>query len=432
MNKTPLTGSFQPLDLSPWGKVPNCLIAFGAATCLAGLGVDLSLRKSLSQFGYSWLLAFMFWLSIVLGALFLVMMHHLFDAAWSVPLRRFCEHVTCLVFPWMVLFFVPVALLAPRIYRWMRIDPRLDHSLRAKWPLFTLPSFYGCAALCFVVWWLLASRLRFWSLKQDDNGAAHCTYRMRIHSAWGIVAYAFTLTLGAIMWMKALQYRWYSTMYGVYYFAGCAWVGYAAAYLISVVLDRQGLLHETMGDQQYYFLGSLLFAFTVFSAYIHFGQYFVIWNGNLPEETFWYVLREKGTWFAIGMVLVFGHFLAPFLALLRIDVKLVFKFMVPLCLWVGLMQYADLAFNISPVLHPNGFPWRWLWLDAGCIAFMGGVLAKAFLRDLRRYPLLPLKDPRLSEALGLYVVPVPGMSPPASAPQTTSGITLDAGEAIDQ
>ncbi|MGO9200633.1 MAG: hypothetical protein ACLQM8_08835 [Limisphaerales bacterium] len=399
-----------PLDLSKWRRVPDWLIAAGAAVSLLGLCVDLSGRHALSQFGYSWLLAFMFWLSLVLGALFLVMMHHLFDAAWSVPIRRFCEHLACLVFPWMVVLFIPVALLAPRIYTWMNIDPRLDHDLQAKWPLFTMPLFYMSAAVCLAVWWLLASRLRSWSLKQDQDGSARCTYRMRAHSAWGIVAYSFTLTLGAIMWMKALQYQWYSTMYGVYYFAGCVWVAFAAAYMIALILDRQGLLHEAMGFEQYYFLGSLLFAFTVFSAYIHFGQYFVIWNGNIPEETFWYVLREKGTWFAIGLVLVFGHFLVPFLALLRIDVKLIFRFMVPLCVWIGLMQYADLAFNITPVLHPNGFPLRWLWLDAGCVAFMGGVLAKAFLRDLSRHPFFPPRDPRLSEALGLYIVPVPGQA----------------------
>jgi len=307
----------------------------------------------------------------------------------------------------MTLFFVPVALLAPRIYTWMKADHRLEYDVQAKWPLFTLPMFYLTAALCFAVWWFLANRLRFWSLKQDLDGSSQCTYKMRAHSGWGIVAYAFTLTLGAIMWMKALQYQWYSTMYGVYYFAGSVWVAYAAAYIIAMVLDRQGLLHETMGFEQYYFLGSLLFAFTVFSAYIHFGQYFVIWNGNIPEETFWYVLREKGTWFGIGLVLVFGHFLVPFLALLRFDVKLAFKFMVPLCVSVALMQYFDLAFNVTPVLHPNGFPLRWVWLDAGCISFMGGLMAKAFLRDLYRYHRLPVKDPRLSEALGRYVVPVP-------------------------
>ena len=214
--------------------------------------------------------------------------------------------------------------------------------------------------------------------------------------------FGFTLTLAAIMWMKALQYQWYSTMYGVYYFAGCVWVALAAAYVIAMVLDRQGLIRDTMGAEQYYFLGSLLFAFTVFSAYIHFSQYFVIWNANMPEETFWYVLREKGSWWAVGLILVFGHFLVPFLALLRIDVKLVFRFMVPLCAWIGLMQYVDLSFNIMPVLHPDGFPLQWVWLDAGCLALMGGVLAKVFLRDLNRYPAYPVKDPRLAEAMGLY------------------------------
>ncbi len=391
-----------------WRSLPNLFLGGGAAICLLGLAVDFTLHHGLRQFGYSWLLAFMFWLSLVLGALFLVMMHHLFDAAWSVPIRRFCEHIACLVFPWMLILFVPIALLAPRIYGWVEATAHPDHSLQAKWPLFTLPAFYLASAVCFAVWGFLAARLRFWSLKQDQEGSARCTRRMRAHSAWGIVAYAFTLTLAAILWMKALQYHWYSTMYGVYFFAGCAWVALAAAYIIAAALDRQGLLHETMQAEQYYFLGSLLLAFTVFAAYIHFGQYFVIWNGNIPEETFWYVLRERGSWFAVGLVLVFGHFLVPFLALLRIDAKLIFKYMLPLCAWIGLMQYVDLAFNISPVLHPDGFPWRWAWLDAGCIAFIGGLLAKVFLRDLHRASPFPLRDPRLSESLGLYLVPVPG------------------------
>ncbi len=180
------------------------------------------------------------------------------------------------------------------------------------------------------------------------------------------------------------------------------WVAYAGAYVIAMILDRLGMIRDTMGPEQYYFLGSLLFAFTVFSAYIHFGQYFVIWNANMPDETFWYVLREKGSWWSVGLILVFGHFAVPFLALLRIDVKLVFRFMVPLCAWVVLMQYIDLSFNVMPALHPNGVGLSWIWLDAGCLALMGGVLAKAFLRDLNRYPAYPIKDPRLAEAMGLY------------------------------
>ncbi|MEI8042308.1 MAG: hypothetical protein WCL11_12935 [Verrucomicrobiota bacterium] len=385
-----------PLDLNKWSKVPNLLIGGGLALCLLG-GI-----LNLKQFGYSWLLAFMFYLALVLGSMFLVMMHHLFDAGWSVGIRRFCEHLACLAFPWMALFFIPVALLAPRIYHWMSIDPAHDHELAAKWPLLTKPGFYVISVLCFGVWALLSSRLRFWSLKQDQDGSAYCTRRLRFHSSWGIAAFAITLTLGAIMWMKALHHQWFSTMYGVYYFAGCVWMSIAVAYVIAMILDRQGLISETMGPEQYYYLGSLLFAFTVFSAYIHFSQYFVIWNANMPEETFWYVLREKGTWFAVGLILIFGHFLVPFLSLLRIDVKVVFRFMLPLCCWIGLMEYVDLAFNIMPALHPDGFALRWIWLDAGCLALMGGVLAKAFVRDVQRHPPYPVKDPRLAEAMGLY------------------------------
>ena len=193
----------------------------------------------------------------------------------------------------------------------MTADPHADHALHAKQPLFTGRDSTSCPAFCFLVWWLLSRRLRYWSLQQDVTGAAKPTYRMRFYSAIGIFLFAITLTLGAMMWMKSMQYQWFSTMYGVYYFAGSVWMTLATVYLITMVLDRQGVLTETLHEHQYYFLGSLLFAFTVFYAYIHFSQYFIIWNGNMPEETFWYVVREKGTWWYMGMVIIFGHFLYP-------------------------------------------------------------------------------------------------------------------------
>src|ERR1019366_4268262 len=224
MSATPNPGSQSSLEFSRWRNVPGYLIGGGLLLCLIGALVDLR------QFGYSWLLAFMFYLSLVLGAAFLVMMHHLFDASWSVGIRRLCEHLACLVFPWMALFFLPIALLAPKIYPWMSLNPAHDRELALKWPLFTMPGFHLAAVACFAVWALVTSRLRYWSLKQDEDGAARCTYRLRFHSSWGIWAFALTLTLGAIMWMKALQHQWFSTMYGVYYFAGCVLVALAAAY----------------------------------------------------------------------------------------------------------------------------------------------------------------------------------------------------------
>jgi len=382
--------------LSQWRPWPLRLAAAGGVLCLLGLALHPR------QFAFSWLLSFMFFLSLCLGALFLVIAHHLFDAGWSVPIRRSCEHIASLLFPCMALLFIPIAFLAKTLYGWMRANPRLEHALAAKEPLFTRPMFYLVSAFCFLVWWLLSNRLSYWSLQQDETGAAKATYRMRFFSAVGIFLFALTFTLAAVLWMMGLQYQWYSTMYGVYYYAGGVWVALATVYVLTLALERQGVLAEVLHAQQYYFLGSLLFAFTVFYAYIHFAQYFIIWNGNMPDETFWYVLREKGTWWHVGMVIIFGHFFLPFLALLRIDVKHTFSIMIPLCFWCWLMHWVDLAFNIIPALHPNGFALGWLWLDAACFAFMAGLLSRVFLKKLARHAPYPLKDPRLIEAMGLH------------------------------
>jgi hypothetical protein len=394
-------------DISKWRNVPMLLMGVGLLLTVIGLLVSFKVYGSPKAFAYAWLLAFMFFLSLCLGALFLILAHHLFDAGWSVPIRRFCEHIASLLFPWMFFLFIPIALVAKTIYPWMTVpDPHEDHALAVKQPLFSVPMFYVVAAVLFGIWFLLSNRLRYWSLEQDKTGEAKPTYRMRFYSCIGIFLFAITLTLAAIMWMKGLQYQWFSTMYGVYYFAGSVWMTLATAYVITMILDRMGVISEALHEHQYYFLGSLLFAFTVFYAYIHLAQYFIIWNGNMPEETFWYVVREKGTWWYVGLVIIFGHFFIPFLALLRIDVKNVFTFMVPICVWAWLMHWVDLSFNIMPVPYPDGFPFAWIWLHFGCWAFMAGLLSWRFLKEYEKHPPYPIKDPRLVEAMGFYH-PVP-------------------------
>src|ERR1044071_173417 len=124
------TSSAGPLDLSRWKKMPTYAVIAGivflALGALVARNSELGLAK---EFGYSWLLAFMFYLSLCMGGLFLVLAHHLFDASWSVPIRRYCEHLACLALPLAVLF-IPVAALASKIYPWMSMEP--DHALHAK------------------------------------------------------------------------------------------------------------------------------------------------------------------------------------------------------------------------------------------------------------------------------------------------------------
>ena len=394
-----------PLDLSKWAKIPNLMIGVGLLIAIIGFAVSLS-HDGGAKFGYAWLVGFMFAFSFLFGALFLVIVHHLFDAGWSVPIRRTCENISSLLFPWALVFFIPVALLAPKLYSWMNSNPATDHALHAKLPLLTKPGFYLSSLLIFLVLGYIASSLRKWSVAQDKTGAAECTHKMRKFAYVGIFLFAFLGTLGTILWMKGLEHQWFSTMYGVCYFAGSVWLMLATVYVITMVLSRTNVLRAVLHKHQFYYLGSLFFAFTVFYAYVNFSQYFIIWNANMPEDTFWYHQREQGTWFWWSMIIIFGHFFLPFLGLLRIDVKENFCIMSFFCLWAWLMTFTDMVFQILPVASPGGVPIKLTVVAAGCSAFMLGILIKLYLARHATAAPYPLKDPRLAEAMGL-----PGATP---------------------
>jgi len=403
---TTYTPETPTLDLSRWRTLPRNLIVAGMIlAALAGLRGDQTWTEDhrLQYFGHCYLMAYMFFLSLCLGSLFLVLLHHLFDAGWSVPIRRFCEHSACLLFPTMALLWLPIGLLAPKIYPWMTLSPP-DHALHAKEALLNKPVWYGISIATFVIWGLLTRGLRYWSLQQDETGAAKCTHRMRFYAAWGIFAFAITLTLAVILWVKTLEHEWFSTMYGVYYFAESVWTTLATVYVITLILKRTGPLAQVAKERQFLDIGVLWLVFTVFYAYIHFSQYFIIWNANMPEETFWYLQREGGSWWQFGMLIIFGHFFLPFLALLRIDAKLSLPVMIPLAAWAWLMHFCDVAFNVMPPLLPHGFGSRpsALTLVLGCMAVIGGLLAVVWLKFFNSHPPYPQKDPRMLEALGLY------------------------------
>ncbi len=403
MSSPAIAATNQPADrmvIPPlWKKLPLFLAVLGAVCGVIGM---LTMPK---QFAHSYLLAFMFFLSICLGGLFLTIIHHLFDAAWSVPLRRINEHLAFLL-PVMGVLFIPIAIFAPTdLYTWMQLDPHADHALHAKQPLFTYGGFYGSAVILFAVWTWLSYSLRSWSLRQDNAGNDNalrvlCTRKLRVHAAYGVYVFAFSLTLAAIMWMKALEHQWFSTMYGVYYFAASVWTTLATLYVITTVLKKTGPLALVIKPRQTHDIGVLWFAFTVFYAYIHFSQYFLIYNANIPEETYYYVIREAGSWWQIGMIIIFGHFVVPFVTMLRIDAKLNLAIMIPLAVWAWLMHFCDISFNIMPLIHKTGFVVH--WLDITCMAFVGGVLSLVFIKYFNAHKPYPVNDPRLGEALGVH------------------------------
>jgi len=361
------------------------------------------------QFGYSWLQNFMFFMALAVGGWFLVIVHHLFDASWSVPIRRIPESLASLL-PWMAILFVPIYLLRRGIYPWLNMlaHGESDHALRSKAGLFSETGFLVVAIACFVLWTINITLLRRNSLNQDKDGAAKWTIKNRVAACWGVAVFAFSVTMAVIMWMKSLQHQWFSTMYGVYYFAGATWTTLATVYVLTMVFERQGYLRGVIFEKQYYFIGSLFFAFTVFYAYIHFAQFFIIWNANMPEETFWYYIRTHNGWRQVGLVLIFGHFFLPFLSLLRIDAKLNFAVMVPMAVWAWLMRYTDMAFNVQPAIPESIIPGRsehpaLHWIDIGVFLLMLGFLSWRFFSVYFANPPYPQRDPRMAEGLDVYV-----------------------------
>lgn len=381
--------------------IPGAMLFFGTVFTLVGLVASL-MRNGGQEFAMSWLVAFMFYYSIALGALFMVMVHHLTDAGWSVGIRRFSEHIASLLFPWLAILFVPILLLAPKIYSWLHAGSAAENNLiAAKQPVFTYHGFFITSAIFFGIWWFLSSRLNSLSLKQDETGSVETTRKMRFHSGWGVVVFALTLTFSGVLWMQAVQYQWFSAMYGVYFFSSSVWAALAVIYVTAVAMLRQNILTPVLKQNYFYFIGVLLLAFTLLSSYTEFAQYFVVWNANIPEETFWYLMREQGGWWTLSMILIVGKFFVPFFALLPIHTKTNFKVLIPVCLLIAVMHYADIAFNILPAWHPGQHHTKWFILHLGTVLFMGGLLGKIFIKKFNAHPPYPQRDPRLLEAMGM-------------------------------
>src|ERR1700676_4902936 len=109
-----------PLDLSGWRKAPAILIVGGGILSVIGAIVSFH-HDDGKEFAYSWLLSFMFFLTLSLGGLLFVFIHHLSDAGWSVATRRVNEHLASLLFPWLAILFLPVGIFAKKIYPWMAV-----------------------------------------------------------------------------------------------------------------------------------------------------------------------------------------------------------------------------------------------------------------------------------------------------------------------
>ncbi|MGF1678920.1 MAG: hypothetical protein ACFCUX_06975 [Candidatus Methylacidiphilales bacterium] len=404
-------------NLTRSGLLPFLLIGVGILALLVSM---LGLVFNPLRLGFTWLWAYMFVFTLAAGTLFWVILHHIINANWTTVVRRLMENVSSMFWPWLVLLFLPLAwfLTDKQFYmlKWFHVDPADDVILQAKTWFLNEPFFWGRQVVYFLFFGGAAWLMRRWSVMQDDSGDVKLSLKLRKVGNAAMILFGLVISFSAIDWLMALNYHWFSTMFGVYIFAGTAGASMAFVILLANGLHRAGYLRQVFTVEHNHIMGKLLFAFTIFWAYISFSQYMLIYYANIPEETIWFAHRNAGSWGIIALILVFGHFFLPFILLLTQPAKrnprrlctaagiILFMHLLDLY-WIIMPEYQirkAIKAGVKSDYYEGLLYFSPHWLDLSVLVGMLALLAGIFLwRKLPASNLFPLRDPRLYESVTL-------------------------------
>jgi hypothetical protein len=385
----PFTGGRR---LALWAAVVG--VAGLAVTALGAAAFDS--RRAL----YAYLVAFTYWLGIALGALILLGALHASNARWSVVIRRFVEHVPA-VLPLFVVLFVPLVLGRHQLFPWTTPDA-LDGELRRlvehKRPYLNVPFFVARAAFYFLSWMVTAELLRRWSIRQDAAGGLTLTKWQRRLGAGSLPLLALTLSFAAFDWIMSIDPRFYSTIFGVYWFAGSFLSAFAVIAIAGAATRRDPTQFGShMNADHFHAVGKFLLAFTAFWAYIAFSQFLLIWIANVPEEVPWLILRINGGWGTVAALLAAFQFVVPFFLLLSRDLKRNPRALAWASVWVLVVHWLDIYWLVMPHLDREG-PHLSLW-DLSAFVGVGGLAVAFTVLRMRGSLPVPARDPYIDDSL---------------------------------
>jgi hypothetical protein len=369
-----------------------------AASVVGLLLSAIGLFNSREQFAFSWLFGFMFVLTLCVGCLFWTILHNATDSEWGVLVRRQMENVASVI-PYLSVFFLPLILFcAPILWKWWNVPHGQDALLDAKAAFLNQNFFWVRYLVYFIGLGGLGVALRASSMAQDEDGAPRHTFRLRKLAIGGLPVMAVCLTFAAVDWLMGLDYHWFSTMWGVYIFAGAAGSSMALLVLIVTGLKKAGHL-KAVNLEHYHIMGKFMLAFTVFWAYIAYSQYMLIWYANIPEETIYFKIRNTEGWHTLTTILVFGRFFIPFPILLFQATKKNPKFLCGVACWIIAMQLLDHYIIVLPSLHQTGVSFS--IYDFSSVLAVAGAAAGFFFRRLASANVFPNRDPRLAGSVAL-------------------------------
>lgn len=339
-------------------------------------------------------------LTIALGGALFVALTYVTGGGWHVAFRRIPEAMARLL---------PVASAAILVVLGVRMS---HYGWRHDWhgdagtfwfkELWLTPSFWGARAVVYVLLWsLIAGWLVARSRRQDETGDATITSGNVRISALFLVVYTITFSLASADWMMALEPMWFSTMWGVYNFAGMIQATLAAIIVIGLILRLpDGPLRGVFTDEHLHDLGKLLLGFSCFWMYIWFSQYMLIWYANIPEETSYFIIRTHGPWGPIVVGSIVLNWVVPFFVLLPKPAKRNAGVMMKVAVVVLIGRWVDLYIMVFPsTLGEN--PVFGIW-EVASISCLLGTVGWLLLRSFAKAAPVPRRDPFLPESLDYH------------------------------
>jgi hypothetical protein len=348
---------------------------------------------------FSYLTSYIYLISIAIGSLFLVALEYTAGATWSTPFRRVVEFLAASV-PLLLILAIPLLFNLHDLFLWANKEVVVnDKILEGKSIYLNVPFLLIRLGVILISWiifyWVLTKNSR----KQDTDGDSSLTTRNIKISTIFILWFAVSISVIAIDWMMSVEPHWFSTIFGVYYFAGTTWAALAALTLIVILLNEKGYLADKIKKDHYYSLGAMLFAFTCFWGYMAVSQYLLIWYGDLPAETTWFFHRWNGAWTVLSIALIIGHFIVPFLALLSFPSKTDPKRLKFMSVWILAVHFLDVYWMIMPGMKVESGGYYFSWSDLVFPIAVVGLLMVVFNSMAKKYNLIPVRDPKLQRGL---------------------------------
>ncbi len=392
------TDNFQPQGTALPGLRQFGMIAGVLGVVLAVAGFFMS---GADRFYEAYLVAYTFWMGVVLGAMALLMVQHLSGGVWGIVLRRPFE-AAVRTLPVMTVLFLPIVLGMHSLYEWSHEGiAQTDPVIAAKAAYLNTPFFLIRQVIYFAIWNLMGFLLTTWSAEHDRTGDPALIGKMSTLSGAGLVIYFLTVTFAMVDWTMSVNPHWFSTIWGMLYIGGQGLSAFAFGIVVLVMLSQLAPLNRVLTSHHFHDLGKLLFAFLMLWAYLSFSQFIIIWSANLPEEIPHYLNRWENSWKFLSIFIVVGHFIVPYALLLSRDLKRNTGKLQVIAAWILAARLAEYWWHVSPELHRDGLTVT--LLDVALPLAIGGIFISLFVSQLGGRSLLPVNDPDLDKALHHHV-----------------------------